>query len=143
MAATTADLSLLRRKLAAADYEPEIYVREIAARCVGGHELHLQRANIAALSEDTHAQLKKNVYQNYGQFMNTAKEISFLESEMYQLSHMITEQRNIIQRMSETSVLGDKIDAKDEDAKNKVPTVELRFSHKLKFSHIGPADHFN
>ena len=47
------------------------------------------------------------MYENYGQFMTTAKEIAFLESEMYQLSHMITEQRNILQRMAETSVLGD------------------------------------
>ena len=61
------------------------------------------------LSEDTHSQLKKNVYENYGQFMTTAKEIAFLESEMYQLSHMITEQRNILQAMAETSMLGDKV----------------------------------
>ena len=61
------------------------------------------------LSEDTHSQLKKNVYENYGQFMTTAKEIAFLESEMYQLSHMITEQRNILQEMAETSMLGDKV----------------------------------
>ena len=43
---TTSDLALLRRKLAAADYSPEAYVKEIATRCVGGHELHLQRKNI-------------------------------------------------------------------------------------------------
>ena len=43
---TTSDLALLRRKLAAADYSPDAYVKEIATRCVGGHELHLQRKNI-------------------------------------------------------------------------------------------------
>ncbi len=74
---------------------------------MGGHELHLQRKNIQTLSEDTNSQLKKNVYDNYGQFMTTAKEIAFLESEMYQLSHMITEQRNILERMAATSILGD------------------------------------
>jgi ribosome-binding protein aMBF1 (putative translation factor) len=126
---TTSDLALLRRKLAASDYSPDVYVKEIATRCVGGHELHLQRKNIQVkrqmlqresrignkifflqtLSEDTHSQLKKNVYQNYGQFISTAKEISFLESEMYQLSHMITEQRNLLQSLAETSILGDKV----------------------------------
>ena len=104
---TTSDLALLRRKLAASDYSPEVYVREVANRCVGGHELHLQRKNIQALSEDTSAQLKRNVYDNYGQFMATAKEIAFLESEMYQLSHMITEQRNVLERMASASILGD------------------------------------
>ena len=48
------------------------------------------------LSESTHSQLKKNVYQNYRQFIDTAKEIGFLEKEMYQLSHMITDQRNLL-----------------------------------------------
>lgn len=61
------------------------------------------------LSEDTHSQLKRNVYQNYKQFIDTAKEISFLESEMYQLSHMITEQRNILTNLGQTSILGDKV----------------------------------
>ena len=64
---------------------------------------------LQTLSEDTHSQLKKNVYQNYGQFISTAKEISSLEDEMYTLSHMITEQRNLLQRLAETSILGDKV----------------------------------
>jgi hypothetical protein len=65
------------------------------------------------LSESTHSQLKKNVYQNYRQFIDTAKEISFLESEMYQLSHMITEQRNLLSELMLTSASGDKVDAHD------------------------------
>ena len=44
--ATTSDLGLLGRKLGAADYDPDMYVKEIAQRCVGGHELHQQRVNI-------------------------------------------------------------------------------------------------
>ncbi|CAB4056982.1 EXOC8 [Lepeophtheirus salmonis] len=79
---TTSDLGLLRRKLGASDYDPDRYVKEIAQRCVGGHELLLQRSNIKSLSEDTHSLLKKNVYQNYRQFIETAREISFLESEI-------------------------------------------------------------
>jgi hypothetical protein len=47
--------------------------------------------------------------QNYNQFIETAKEISFLESEMYQLSHMITEQRNLLTSLIETSILGNKV----------------------------------
>lgn len=42
-ASTTAYLALLARKLAAKDYNPDVYVKEIAQRCVGGHELHQQR----------------------------------------------------------------------------------------------------
>ena len=46
MASTTSDLTLLGRKLGALDYNPELYVKEIARRSVGGHELLQQRSNI-------------------------------------------------------------------------------------------------
>ena len=71
--------------------------------------MHFIRFLFQTLLEDTHLQLKKNVYQNYGQFIDTAKEISFLESEMYQLAHMITEQRNLLHELMDASVLGDKV----------------------------------
>ena len=46
MASTTSDLTLLGRKLGALDYNPEVYVKEIARRSVGGHDLLHQRNNI-------------------------------------------------------------------------------------------------
>jgi len=110
MASTTSDLTLLGRKLGALDYDPTVYVRDIARNSVGGHELIQHRNNIKTLSESTHTQLKKNVYQNYRQFIDTAKEISFLESEMYQLSHMITDQRNLLFELMQFSVNGEKVD---------------------------------
>uniref|UniRef100_A0A2P2I0A0 Exocyst complex component 8-like n=1 Tax=Hirondellea gigas TaxID=1518452 RepID=A0A2P2I0A0_9CRUS len=42
------------------------------------------------------------------QFIETAKEISYLESEMYQLSHLITEQKSLLTSMLEVSVSGEK-----------------------------------
>jgi len=113
MASTTSDLQLLGRKLGALDYNPDLYVKEIARRSVGGHDLLHQRNNIKTLSESTHSQLKKNVYQNYRQFIDTAKEIGFLEKEMYQLSHMITDQRNLLLELTQFNVSGDSLDAND------------------------------
>ena len=143
--ATTSDLNLLRRKLAAEDYDPERYVQELAGRCVGGHELQVQKKAIVVssqrmisfndlssnpfdlqtLEEGTHSLLKQNVYQNFGQFIETAKEISFLEGrlcllsvlrlltlnlvvvgEMYQLSNLLQEQKHILTDLSKTSVIG-------------------------------------
>lgn len=49
MASTTSDLTLLGRKLGALDYNPEVYVKEIARRSVGGHDLLHQRNNIKVL----------------------------------------------------------------------------------------------
>lgn len=55
-----------------------------------------QRASIQELADLTSAQLKRNVYQNYMLFIDTAKEISHLESEMYQLSQLLSEQRSLL-----------------------------------------------
>jgi len=109
MANTTQDVGVLTRKLGATDYDPKRYVSEISQRCVGGEEIQAQRKVIQSLSDDTNNQLKKNVYQNYSQFIETAKEISHLENDMYRLSHMITEQRKMLTGLMETSVLGDKV----------------------------------
>ncbi|EFX81943.1 hypothetical protein DAPPUDRAFT_195921 [Daphnia pulex] len=99
---------LLSRKLGAPGFSAEIYVKELTQSTVGGHDLLQHRQKIQALSEETNQYLKKNVYQNYMQFIETAKEISYLESEMYQLSHLLTEQRSLIVTLLENSLLGDK-----------------------------------
>lgn len=103
-------------------------MRELTQQCVGGHDLHQQRQKIQALSEETNQYLKKNVFRNYMQFIETAKEISCklvslsfktslrlnlnyctdLESEMYQLSHLLSEQRSLLIALLENSILGDK-----------------------------------
>ena len=48
----------------------------LSQRSVGDHELGQQRQRIQHLAEETNAQLKRNVYMNYMQFIDTAKEIS-------------------------------------------------------------------
>jgi len=138
MASTTSDLTLLGRKLGALDYNPDLYVKEIARRSVGGHDLLHQRNNIKTLSESTHTQLKKNVYQNYRQFIDTAKEIGFLEKEMYQLSHMITDQRNLLLELTQFNVSGDTLDVNDivvsmeeDDEKEKKEKAEKEKSVKV------------
>ena len=51
-------------------------VKELTQQCVGGHDLLQHRQKIQAISEETNQYLKKNVYHNYMQFIETAKEIS-------------------------------------------------------------------
>lgn len=51
-------------------------VKELTQKCIGGQELQQEKVKIQALSDETANSLKKNVYQNYMQFIETAKEIS-------------------------------------------------------------------
>uniref|UniRef100_A0A6P7GEP0 Exocyst complex component 8-like n=1 Tax=Diabrotica virgifera virgifera TaxID=50390 RepID=A0A6P7GEP0_DIAVI len=93
--------------LSARDFTPEKYVKNLSQSYVGGSELQNLRRKLQSLSEETSNNLKKNVYENYVQFIETAKEISHLESEMYQLSHLLSEQKSLLSALSTTSILED------------------------------------
>ncbi|CAH0696772.1 unnamed protein product [Spodoptera exigua] len=93
-------------KFAVSDFAPERYVKELAKSCVGGEELQQQKDKIQSLADETANALKKNVYENYMQFIETATEISHLEAEMYKLSHLLSEQRTVLTTLSHASILG-------------------------------------
>jgi len=105
-----------------------IVVKELSAQCVGADELRQQRAKIQELANNTSAQLKRNVYQNYMQFIETAKEISHLESEMYQLSQLLSEQRALLSTLGSTRTAGvvfeDLSESQQENSANSVSKEE-------------------
>lgn len=90
----------LRRQLESGGYAAEEYVKVLSQQSDGDRDLQEHRQRIQALSEETAQSLKRNVYQNYRQFIETAREISYLESEMYQLSHILTEQKGILESVT-------------------------------------------
>uniref|UniRef100_H2Z9L4 Exocyst complex component 8 n=1 Tax=Ciona savignyi TaxID=51511 RepID=H2Z9L4_CIOSA len=87
--------------------------KSISAQSDGDKDLQENRQRVHALGEDTAQILKKQVYHNYQQFIDTAKEISFLEGEMFQLNHILTEQKNLMDTM--TTIFASK--AKDDSTK--------------------------
>ncbi|XP_072934406.1 exocyst complex component 8 [Epargyreus clarus] len=93
-------------KFAVPDFGPDRYVKELAKSCVGGEELYQQKEKIQTLADETASALKKNVYENHMQFIETATEISHLEAEMYKLSHLLSEQRTVLTTLSQASILG-------------------------------------
>ncbi|XP_022188141.2 exocyst complex component 8 isoform X2 [Nilaparvata lugens] len=107
------------KKFSAVDFSPDKYVKEISQVCIGGQDLQQHRTKVLGLSEETSAALKKNVYQNYMQFIETAKEISHLESEMYQLSHLLTEQRSLLAALSQTPAAALENNTKDDNESTK------------------------
>ncbi|KAJ8935083.1 hypothetical protein NQ314_013028 [Rhamnusium bicolor] len=139
--------------LSSKDFVPEKYVRDLSQNYVGGSELQNLRKKIQTLSEETSNNLKKNVYQNYVQFIDTAKEISRilfncknlingcryvytdLESEMYQLSHLLSEQKSLLSALSTTSILEDTTPVNIE-RENKVNEKDLEEENKQKLATI-------
>ncbi|XP_077202503.1 exocyst complex component 8 [Paroedura picta] len=93
--------SRLRRQLESGSYVADEYVKILSQQSDGDRDLQEHRQRIHALNEETAQSLKRNVYQNYRQFIETAREISYLESEMYQLSHILTEQKGIMEAVTQ------------------------------------------
>ncbi|KAJ8958912.1 hypothetical protein NQ318_019681 [Aromia moschata] len=121
-------LKLIQKKI-------ELDVRELSQNYVGGSELQSLRNQIQGLSEETSNNLKRNVYQNYVQFIDTAKEISHLESEMYQLSHLLSEQKSLLSALSATSILEDTTPVSIE-RDNKADEKNLEEENKQKLATI-------
>nr|XP_023022434.1 exocyst complex component 8 [Leptinotarsa decemlineata] len=121
--------------LGSEDFIPEKYVRDLSHNYVGGSELQTLRRKIQMLSEETSNNLKKNVYQNYVQFIDTAKEISHLESEMYQLSHLLSEQKLLLSALSTTSILEDSTPVNIE-RETKLSEKDLEEENKQKLATI-------
>uniref|UniRef100_T1J4C7 Exocyst component Exo84 C-terminal domain-containing protein n=1 Tax=Strigamia maritima TaxID=126957 RepID=T1J4C7_STRMM len=107
MAKTTTDI--FGGKLNSSNFNAENYIRELCVSAQGAPDLAAKRQKILAASEEVNGLLKKNVYKNYTQFIETAREISYLETEMYQLSHMLSEQKSLMNSLLEISLTGDKV----------------------------------
>ncbi|KAJ6634747.1 Exocyst complex component 8 [Pseudolycoriella hygida] len=116
------------------NFKCDDYVKDLVQECVGGSELQQRKLKIQNFSDQTSTQLKKHVYANYMQFIETAKEISHLESEMYQLSHLLIEQRNILATLKEESlndqknIMGNEDEAVNEQEQNKKAIETLKNS---------------
>ncbi|XP_063410902.1 exocyst complex component 8-like isoform X2 [Mytilus trossulus] len=96
----------LARVLSKQDFDPDHFVSKQAEN--GEDQLLVMKQKIQILSDETAHALKHNVYKNYSQFIETAKEISILEGEMYQLSHILTEEKSLMSSMMEMSLVSDK-----------------------------------
>ncbi|XP_015227259.1 PREDICTED: exocyst complex component 8 [Cyprinodon variegatus] len=98
----------LRKLLESPNFDPQSYVKQLSQQSDGDRDLQEHRQKIQTLADETAQNLKKNVYKNYRQFIETAKEISYLESEMYQLSHILTEQKSIMESITQSLLSTDK-----------------------------------
>lgn len=94
----------VERKLSSETFEIHTYIRDVAKQMDSSVEVKRHKRNIQEVAEHTAQKLKQNVYQNYALFINTSKEISSLEAEMYQLSHMLNEHESLTRDLSNVAL---------------------------------------
>jgi len=92
----------LARTLSRRDFDPIKYAHSISKESDGDKDLIENRQRVKMLGEQTAQILKKQVYKNYQLFIDTAKEISFLEGEMFQLNNILTDQKTLMDDMIKT-----------------------------------------
>ena len=91
-------------KLTSESFDVHSYIRDVAREMDSSMELKRHKRAIQEVAEHTAQKLKQNVYQNYALFINTSKEISSLEAEMYQLSHMLNEHESLTRDLSNVAL---------------------------------------
>ncbi|CAJ0594021.1 unnamed protein product [Cylicocyclus nassatus] len=88
--------------LMADDFSPSEYIRERLKGVRTGDEtnkLQKLRTEMNAINNASQEMLKQNVFQNYQQFIDASKEISHLEQEIYQLSSLLLDQKQLIENL--------------------------------------------
>lgn len=104
----------LEDKLASDLFDSANYIKEVACEYDSGDALRQHKKQIQALAEQTAQKLKQNVYQNYALFIDTSKEISSLETEMYQLNHLLHEHEVLTHKLQALSVPEEKAIVQDD-----------------------------
>lgn len=61
--------------------------------------LYSVKRQVQEFADDTNAQLKKNVYQNYSLFIESSREISTLKEEMRQLNSLLEQQQTAMSKL--------------------------------------------
>lgn len=107
----------LVKLLSSENFDPNDYVQSLSKQTDGAAETFTAtRDQVQKLVDSTNLLLKKNVYKNYTLFIETAREISVLEGEMYQLSHLLTDQKDGLHLLLETSMTNDRLEVPRDDA---------------------------
>ena len=95
-------------RLASETFDLQSYIRDVVVRYDSSAELKQHKRKVQGVAEQTAHKLKQNVYKNYELFIDTSKEISSLEGEMYQLSHLLHEHEVLIHTLQSVSLMEEK-----------------------------------
>lgn len=85
-----------------------LVIKELVKPDITIKDLQYARKAIQQKADETNTQLKKNVYQNYTLFIDTAKEINLLKNEMYTLSNLLSDEQKLLSSLLDISISGDK-----------------------------------
>lgn len=95
-------------RLGSEKFDLSSYVRDVVGKYDSSAEIKQHKQKVQRVAEKTSKELKQNVYKNYELFIDTSKEISSLEAEMYQLSHLLHEHKKLTDALQDLSLMEDR-----------------------------------
>lgn len=98
----------IEARLSSENFDIKQFVHEVAMEYDTSRDWSLHKRRIQAVADRTAQQLKQNVYTNYVLFIDSSKEISSLEAEMYQLGHYLHEQQDLTHSLQAMSIMESK-----------------------------------
>lgn len=92
-------------RLGSDKFDLSSYVKDVVSKYDSSAEIKQHKQKVQKVAEKTSKELKQNVYKNYELFIDTSKEISSLEAEMYQLSHLLHEHKKLTDVLQDLSLM--------------------------------------
>ena len=92
-------------RLGSEKFDLPSYVKDVVSKYDNSAEIKQHKQKVQRVAEKTSKELKQNVYKNYELFIDTSKEISSLEAEMYQLSHLLHEHKKLTDALQDLSLM--------------------------------------
>lgn len=95
----------MEARLSSDNFDIKQFIRDVALEYDTSKEWNHHKKRIHGLADRTAQQLKQNVFKNYVLFIDSSKEISALESEMYQLGQNLHEQQELTHTLQNLSIM--------------------------------------
>lgn len=95
----------MEERLSSENFDVKQFVRDVALKYDTQREWLQHKRRVQGMADRTAMQLKQNVIKNYVLFIDSSKEISSLEAEMYQLSHYLHEQHDLTRSLQNQSIM--------------------------------------
>ncbi|CAF4218182.1 unnamed protein product [Adineta steineri] len=105
---TDADPSF-RARLLEPKFEPESFIGSIASQSIGSTDLVNMKRRMYLIASEAKMDLKQNIYRNHTKFIETAKQVSSLESEVYQLHTLLADEQQLLNTVKELLTIEDKV----------------------------------
>ena len=80
---------------------PDHSLLSLASKSIGSTDLMNMKRRMQLISSEAKTELKQNVYRNHTKFIETAKEVSSLESEVYQLHSLLADEKQLLNTVKE------------------------------------------